>query len=110
MKEVRRPWGNFKEFVKNKKCTVKILEVKPHQAFSLQYHNHRSEMWYFFDSATAQIGNKKVKINSGSILKIPRKTNHRIIAGNKSARILEISEGNFDEKDIIRLEDMYGRK
>jgi mannose-6-phosphate isomerase-like protein (cupin superfamily) len=109
MKLVNRPWGNFKEFVKNKKCTVKILELKSKQELSLQYHNKREEIWYFFDKAIVQIGNKKFKVNEGDLLKIPRKKPHRIISNNKTVKVLEISLGNFSENDEVRLGDKYGR-
>lgn len=110
MKEVKKPWGNFKEFIRNKKCTVKILEVNPKQQLSLQYHHKREEMWYFLEEAYAVLGSKKRKYKAGEILKIPRKTNHRLIGGTGRARILEISFGHFSETDIVRLEDSYGRK
>ncbi len=110
MKKVIRPWGNFKEFAKNKKCTVKILEIKPGQAFSLQYHNKREENWYFLESGTAIVGDKKIKFKEGDIIRVSRKTKHRIIAGKKRVRVLEVSYGDFDENDIVRLEDKYGRK
>ncbi|MEK6918288.1 MAG: phosphomannose isomerase type II C-terminal cupin domain [Nanoarchaeota archaeon] len=110
MKKVIRPWGNFKGFAKNKKCTIKILEVKPGQEFSLQYHNKREENWYFLESGFAVVGNRKFKVKEGDFVKVPRKTKHRIIAGPKRVRVLEVSYGDFDENDIIRLEDKYGRK
>jgi mannose-6-phosphate isomerase-like protein (cupin superfamily) len=109
VKEVRKPWGNFKEFIKNKKCTVKIIEVKSGQELSLQYHNHREEFWYFLDDGYAVIGKNKIKVKEGSFLKIPKKTSHRAIAGSKRMKFLEISKGNFSEKDIVRLDDKYGR-
>jgi mannose-6-phosphate isomerase len=41
---------------------------------------------------------------------IPRETVHRLSAvGEGDVRILEISFGAFDEDDIVRLEDVYGR-
>jgi mannose-6-phosphate isomerase len=110
MKKVMRPWGDFKEFAKNKKCTVKILEVKPNQELSLQYHNKREEMWYFLDDGFVQLGNNKKRINSGEIVNIPKKKPHRIIAGKNKLRVLEVSFGTFSERDEVRLEDDYDRK
>jgi mannose-6-phosphate isomerase len=35
---------------------------------------------------------------------------HRLsTAGESEVRILEISFGEFDEEDIVRLDDVYGR-
>ena len=109
MKKVVRPWGNFKQFVLNKKCTVKILEINPKQELSLQLHNKREELWYFLDDAFVQIGKGKKSVRQGDVIKIPIKKAHRIIAGKKKARVLEISFGNFSEEDEVRLEDDYGR-
>lgn len=107
---VKRPWGDFKRFVLNQECTVKIISVKPGEELSLQYHNNRKEMWYFITDGFVQIGNKKKKIGKGEIVNIPKKTAHRASAGNKEAVFLEISFGYFDEKDEVRIEDKYGRK
>lgn len=40
---------------------------------------------------------------------IPRTTAHRIEAGTDGLSILEIATGDFDENDITRLSDRYGR-
>ena len=122
MKEVKRPWGDFKQFVLNKKCTVKILSLNPKQELSLQIHKKRAEMWYFLDKAIVQLGKKKIKVKivtdvnelnkvkKGDTIKIKKMVPHRIIAGKNKVQVLEISFGKFDEKDEIRLEDIYGRK
>ena len=110
MKEVHRPWGNFKEFIKNKKATVKILELKPRQELSLQYHKKREEMWYFLDKAIVQLGDKKKRVKPGEIVKVGKGKPHRIFAGLRKVRVLEISFGSFSEGDEVRLEDKYGRK
>ena len=41
---------------------------------------------------------------------IPRLVKHRIETCDSLVRILEISYGIFDEKDIFRLEDIYERR
>jgi len=110
MKKVVRPWGNFKQFVHSKKCTVKIIEVKPLQQLSLQYHKKRDEVWYFLDKAIVQLGDKKFRVKEGEIVNVHKKKAHRVIAGLRKARFLEISFGEFSEGDEIRLEDKYGRK
>ncbi|VVB77660.1 Mannose-6-phosphate isomerase [uncultured archaeon] len=110
MKEVKRPWGDFKQFVFNEKCTVKILEVSPNSMLSLQKHKKRKEMWYFLTSGFAEVGNKKNRIKKGETVIINKNVSHRLYAKNKSVKVLEISFGTFDENDEIRLEDKYGRK
>lgn len=110
VKTVHRPWGEFKQFALNKKCTVKIIEVKPKQELSLQKHKFRQEEWYFLTPGIVQVGKRKKKIKEGGFVKIEKNTPHRLIAGNKEVRVLEISLGEFREGDEIRLEDKYNRK
>jgi len=110
MKIVKRPWGEFKQFVYNKKCTVKILELKARQQLSLQYHKKREEIWYFLDKAMVQIGKKKFRVKPGELIKVAKRKPHRVMAGLRKARFLEVSFGDFKEGDEVRLEDKYGRK
>jgi mannose-6-phosphate isomerase-like protein (cupin superfamily) len=105
-----RPWGGYERFTLNEKSSVKILTIKPKQKFSLQYHKKRREFWRFLDNpAKVTLGKKTIKAKKGDEFLIPIKTNHRIEAYNKPVRVLEISLGIFNEKDIVRLEDKYGR-
>lgn len=107
----KRPWGKFEQFTHNQKSTVKIITVSPKRKLSLQYHNKRNEFWKIINgSCSIVIGDKLIKAKEGDEFYIPKKTNHRIIGGQKTAKILEISLGTFDENDIVRLEDNYGRK
>ena len=110
MKEVKRPWGGFKQFVLNERCTVKILNVKRGERLSLQKHKKRTEEWYFLTSGYVQIDDKKRKIKKGQVVKIKKGQAHSLIAGKNPVKVLEISYGKFEEKDEIRLEDKYGRK
>ncbi|MDP2925957.1 MAG: mannose-6-phosphate isomerase [Nanoarchaeota archaeon] len=105
-----RPWGKYKRFTLNEISTVKIIKVKPNSILSLQYHNKRREMWYFLTEGYVQIGNKKKKIKKEGIVEIPVKTLHRLYAKDKEVVVLEVSFGFFDENDIVRVEDVYGRK
>jgi mannose-6-phosphate isomerase-like protein (cupin superfamily) len=106
---VNRPWGEFKRFVKNKKCTVKILEAKPKQDLSLQYHKKRKEIWYFLTEGYVQIGMEKRKVKKGELITIKKRMAHRVFSKNKKVVWLEISIGKFSEGDEVRIEDKYGR-
>lgn len=110
MKKVVRPWGKFLEFTKNKKCTVKIIEVKRRQVLSLQIHKKRDEEWYFFTNAIVQIGNKVQKVKKGDLVKIKKGKMHRVMATWRNVKFLEIAYGKFSEGDEMRLYDNYGRK
>jgi len=109
MKLVKRPWGDFKQFVLNKRCSVKLISVKPKGVLSLQKHKKRKEMWYFLTPGFVQIGNKKKAVKKGETVNVKKGQLHRLFAKNNKVEILEISYGKFNEKDIIRVEDKYGR-
>ncbi|OGI86271.1 hypothetical protein A3A01_02075 [Candidatus Nomurabacteria bacterium RIFCSPLOWO2_01_FULL_39_17] len=107
---VKRPWGKFKRFTLNEKSTVKIITVKKGEAFSLQYHKKRKEFWHIiFGSGVITLGNKKRKVKAGDEFIVPSRMKHRLQA-TQEIKFLEISFGTFNEKDIVRLEDKYGRK
>ena len=106
-----RPWGGFDRFTLNELSTVKILTVKPGKRFSLQFHKKREEFWLFLDNpAKVTVGKKTFRVKGGEEVFIPMKTLHRIEAYKKPVRVLEISLKKFDEKDIVRVEDDFGRK
>jgi mannose-6-phosphate isomerase len=106
----KRPWGGFEQFTLNEISTVKILTIKPKQKFSLQYHKKRKEFWRLLDNpAKVTVGKKTFRAKKGDEITIKPKTNHRIEAFSKPVNVLEISFGTFNEKDIKRIEDAYGR-
>jgi mannose-6-phosphate isomerase-like protein (cupin superfamily) len=109
MKEVKKIWGGEKHFVFNTQCTVKLLEVNPHQMLSLQYHHLRAEEWYFLTDGFVQIGMEKRKVKKGDLVKIKKGQAHRLISEKKKVQVLEISYGKFKQSDIVRIEDKYGR-
>lgn len=107
----KRPWGSFTRFALNEPVTVKIIEVEPNQAFSLQTHKKREEFWHIISgNGQATIGEKIFDINPDMNIFVSKNTEHRIKAGNQKVLLLEISRGQFDENDINRINDLYGRK
>ncbi len=106
-----RPWGNFRRFAKDLRSTVKIVTVNPGASLSLQSHTARSEFWHVIGGAgIAEIDGIKHEAVSGAEFHIPIGSKHRLSANEGSTlQILEITVGDFDENDIIRYEDKYGR-
>ncbi len=110
IKGEQRPWGSFEQFTNNELSTVKILDVKSGEKFSLQYHNNRDEFWKVISgNPTLTVGDEEKIGKEGDEFFIPKKTKHRIQANDKDVKVLEISFGNFDENDEIRIDDIYGR-
>lgn len=105
-----RPWGKFEQFTHNVSTTVKIIYVNPHEELSLQYHDKRDEFWKILEgNPILIIDNKLIKAKPGDEYFVPRKTNHRIMSEDTPIQILEIAFGEFDESDIVRLNDKYNR-
>jgi mannose-6-phosphate isomerase-like protein (cupin superfamily) len=105
-----RPWGNFERFTLNEATTVKIITVSPNQSLSLQRHEHREEYWRIISGyGVATIDGHKQDVQAGDDVYIPTHGTHRIESGNETLVFMEIAFGHFDESDIERLEDKYGR-
>jgi mannose-1-phosphate guanylyltransferase/mannose-1-phosphate guanylyltransferase/mannose-6-phosphate isomerase len=105
-----RPWGDFERFTLNEPTTVKIITVKAGEAFSLQTHEHRDEFWRILrGSGTAHIGDAEHEAREGDSFFSPRHAEHRMTGGPEGVTFLEIAFGSFDEDDITRLADKYGR-
>ena len=105
-----RPWGRFEKFHENKSCTVKLIYVNANSRLSLQYHKKRSEFWKVIKgTAKVEIDEKRIVLEEGDTITIPRQAKHRVLALESECIILEISYGRFDENDIVRLEDDYQR-
>jgi mannose-6-phosphate isomerase len=109
--EMEKPWGRFEQYTHNLLSTVKVITVDSGGSLSLQYHHGRDELWVVLDEgAEIQLGDTVLRPQIGERIFIPRTTVHRLLAaGDRAVRILEISFGEFDEDDIVRLEDVYGR-
>ena len=106
----KRPWGEFEQFCNNEEVTVKIINVNPNSKLSLQYHNYRDEFWKIIGGeGKIVLGDEEIFVGKGDEFFIPRKTNHRIITSKNCLEIMEISFGEFDEQDIVRLHDEYRR-
>jgi mannose-6-phosphate isomerase len=108
-----RPWGFYEILLDTDYTKVKQITVNPDQRLSYQYHNKRKECWTIVKgSATIILDDKKVFKNQGESITIPLGARHRII--NETDEILifiEVQTGkSFDEEDIIRIEDDYGRQ
>jgi mannose-1-phosphate guanylyltransferase/mannose-6-phosphate isomerase len=104
-----RPWGRFVQYTSNQVSTVKILYVKANGVLSKQKHKMRDELWVMLDDGMkVEIDGKVLFPKKGEDMFIPRNTLHRL-SSKKGGRVLEIAFGKFDENDIERAEDVYGR-
>ncbi len=108
---VEKPWGKFEQFTHNIPSTVKILTINAGEQFSLQSHTKRSEFWKVINGdGIFEIGGNKHEVKTGDEYEVGIAEKHRITGGGNGIKVLEISTGDFDEEDITRYEDKYGRK
>ncbi len=107
----KRPWGFFKQYAHNQQVTVKIITVTEGGILSSQSHQNRDELWVVLDAGLkVELDDKEIFPEPGDEIVIPKRTVHRMSCAKGSCRVMEVSFGVFDENDIVRYEDVYGRK
>ncbi len=107
---IERPWGTQRQFTHNSSSTVKIHRMQPGGETSLQSHAKRSEFWHFISgSGVIHVEDKEYNVVAGDECSAPVGAKHRWLAGPSGLVLLEVATGDFDEEDIIRYEDKYGR-
>jgi mannose-1-phosphate guanylyltransferase/mannose-6-phosphate isomerase len=110
---VVRPWGTYTVLEEGKHFKIKRIVVKPGASLSLQMHYHRSEHWVVV-SGTASIVNddKNMLVRTNESTYIPPGHRHRLEnPGIIDLVMIEVQSGEYlGEDDIVRFDDVYGRK
>ena len=107
-----RPWGSYFVLEDAETHKVKRIEVKPKGRLSYQYHYKRSEVWTMVKGeAIVTLDGKRIPLNAGEVIEIPREAKHRIEnLGDETLIFIEVQLGTyFGEDDIVRIEDDYER-
>lgn len=111
---INKPWG-YEQILTEEKdkddnvIVTKNLVVIAGSMLSLQYHNKRREIWVVkHGRCYITLNKKKYLALPETQWLIPEKVIHRIAAIEDTV-IWEHSSG-YDPSDIVRIEDMYGRK
>lgn len=110
---VHRPWGSYTVLEDAEDCKVKRLTVKPGGILSLQKHSRRSEHWTVVNgTAKVRVGDDEFLLERNQSTYIPIETLHRLEnPTDRDVHLIEVQCGDyFGEDDIVRLEDVYGRK
>jgi len=108
----RRPWGFYEVLSDTDDHKVKRITVNPGKRLSLQSHKRRSEHWLIISGkGVVTLNNNNYELGEGGSIDIMKGVAHRITnPGDSPLIFIEIQMGDyFDEDDIIRLEDDYGR-
>ncbi len=107
-----RPWGSYVNLFYGKEFLIKELYVKPKGILSLQKHKYRSEHWLVTHGKPKITLNKKTFLRKpGESIFVSKGSIHRIEnIFKKPVKIIEAQLGHIlSEKDITRLQDVYGR-
>lgn len=107
-----RPWGSFTVLSDASDSKVKRLVVAPGRRLSYQRHALRSEHWFVLSGrALVTLDGLEREVVAGQAVDVPVGTAHRLAnAGNEPVVVIEVQHGcSFDEDDIERLADDYGR-
>lgn len=107
-----RPWGKWEVIFSGDEYIVKRIEVNAGEKLSLQYHNHRSEVWTIVSGqAKAFIGEEELGLTKGETVHLPIGIKHNIENPTNDLLVfIEIQMGSIlQESDITRLSDKYGR-
>lgn len=110
---VYRPWGSFTILEDSTRFKIKRLEVKPGGCLSLQMHYHRSEHWIVVSGIARVVnGEQEMLINTNESTYIPAGHRHRLEnPGTIDLVLIEVQSGEYlGEDDIVRFDDVYGRK
>ncbi|WP_420963224.1 mannose-1-phosphate guanylyltransferase/mannose-6-phosphate isomerase [Brucella sp. IR073] len=110
---VHRPWGTYTILEEGERFKIKRIEVKPGASLSLQMHYHRSEHWVVV-SGTAKVvnGDRELILGTNESTYIPCGTKHRLEnPGIMRLVMIEVQSGEYlGEDDIVRFDDVYGRR
>jgi len=118
-KEIKKPWGSHETLHEDKHCKIKKITINPNSRISLQRHKKRDENWTVLSGNgileltwETHMNFSTYEMKNGVSYSIPCGCVHR--ATNNSDEPLVFIEvqtgGDFDENDIIRFEDDYGRE
>jgi mannose-6-phosphate isomerase len=103
-------WGHASQVAKNVPVSVKLVKVHDGGVHSLQVHRRRSELWVIVDHGLrVEVDGVTTHPSAGDEVWIPAGATHRVAAPNGGGRFIEVSFGHFDEADVTRLDDAYGR-
>ena len=111
--KVNKPWGHELRWALTEKYIGIILEIEPGQKLSREYHTQKDETIYVLKGILVlELGHGddmiRLILHEGATKRIKAGMIHRFVAPSQGCTLIEVSSPELD--DVIRLEDMYGRK
>ena len=109
---INKPWGYYENLYTEDKFQIKKIVIEKNQSPSYQYHHRRKEIWIVISGkGTLTLNDEEHSMNVGDIFEINPLDKHRPKCISEDNLVfVEIQTGeSFDENDIVRLADIYGR-
>ena len=110
---VYRPWGSFDSVDAGEGYKVKRISVKPGARLSKQMHHYRAEHWVVVRGTARVFRNDEIfDLHENESVFIPLGVTHYLENPTDQALdIIEVQSGSYlGEDDIVRFDDIYGRK
>jgi mannose-6-phosphate isomerase-like protein (cupin superfamily) len=107
-----RPWGGYEVLSDVPTHKVKRITVQSGHRLSYQRHAHRAEHWFVVGGeGGVTLDGETRPVAAGTAIDVPVGAAHRIEStGSEPLVFIEVQHGtSFDEDDIQRLDDDYGR-
>jgi mannose-6-phosphate isomerase-like protein (cupin superfamily) len=105
---VEKPWGREVWWAETDRYLGKVLEVRPGQALSSQYHETKHEtMLVVQGDGILTLDGVEIALTPGVRVPIAPGNVHRLVAGRDGIMVVEVSTAYPD--DVVRVEDRYGR-
>jgi mannose-1-phosphate guanylyltransferase/mannose-6-phosphate isomerase len=107
-----RPWGSYTILEKGENYQVKRVTVLPGKRLSLQLHHYRNEHWVVVKGiGAATLDDKVLALHPNQSVYISKLSKHRMAnPGETLLEFIEVQTGEyFEEDDIVRFEDDFGR-
>jgi mannose-1-phosphate guanylyltransferase len=112
-REVYRPWGKYDSIDNGERYQVKRITVKPGAKLSVQMHHHRAEHWIVVSgTATVRRDDEEMLVTENESVYLPVGSVHSLHnPGKIPLELIEVQSGAYlGEDDILRFEDIYGRR
>jgi mannose-6-phosphate isomerase len=110
--DASRPWGHYEILSDAADHKVKRITVTPGKRLSYQTHQHRAEHWFVIRGrGVVTLDGVPIDVQRGVAVDIAIGAAHRVEnTGTEDLVFIEVQHGtSFDESDITRLEDDFGR-
>lgn len=105
---VAKPWGAEAVFAANSTYAGKILHIADGHRLSKQFHRLKDETLVVLRGfLELELEDKTLNLEPGQSVKIDSGTTHRLKASRGNCEVVEFSSPEL--RDVVRLEDDYGR-